>query len=213
MRFTGGEMIKAVFFDFDGVLTTDATGTTTIIKYIKNNTKLDSVLFEKAYRKHNQNLLYGKITHNEIWPEICNELSRQIDFNILTESFISTPIDTVILDMSVKLKAEGFFIGIITDNKKDRIDSIFSIPEYKSIFDIIVVSSEIGSGKKDETIFIEAITKSHFNFNECIFIDNSEANLVIPRQLGVETIFFDHEVRNHEKLKIEIEDLIERRAV
>lgn len=205
-------MIKAVYFDFDGVLTTDATGTTTIINYIKNNTAIDYVLFEEVYRKYNHNLLYGQTTHKEIWSQICDALGKPIDFNILTESFISTPIDTEILDLSLKLKEAGYFIGIITDNKKDRIDCIFSLPEYKSIFDKIIVSSEIGSGKKSNSIFKEAISNIHFNYDECIFIDNSEANLVVPRQLGVETIFFDHVERNYEKLKTEIADIVERRA-
>jgi putative hydrolase of the HAD superfamily len=213
MRFSGGQMIKAVFFDFDGVLTTDATGTTTIIKYIKNNTELDHTLFEKAYRKHNRDLLYGKTTHKKIWHQICVDFGENIDFNILIQSFLSTPIDTVILNLSVALKEKGYFIGIITDNKQDRIESIFSKLEYKSIFDKIIVSSEIGSGKKEKTIFHKAISKCNFNFNECIFIDNSEANLIVPRQLGVETIFFDHDDRNHEKLKTEIADIIDRKAV
>lgn len=39
-------MIKAIFFDFDGVLTTDATGTTSIVKYFQNTTNVNVESFD-----------------------------------------------------------------------------------------------------------------------------------------------------------------------
>ena len=42
-------MIKSILFDFDGVLTTDATGSLSICNYICNKTGLDIEIFEKEY--------------------------------------------------------------------------------------------------------------------------------------------------------------------
>lgn len=201
-------MIKAIYWDFDGVLTTDATGTTTIINYMKSRRDMDSASFEKAYRKHNSNLLYGKTTHEDVWPLICGELGRSFDFDILIQSFLSTPMDERILNLAEQFKQEGYFIGIITDNKKDRIDRIFTNSEYHSIFDRIVVSSEIGSGKQERDIFEAAVSGTGFHFHECIFVDNSRKNLIVPQQLGMHTIFFDHVKRNHESLDNEIKEIL-----
>lgn len=44
-------MIKAVLFDFDGVLTTDATGSQSICNYICKETGVDSELFKREYKK------------------------------------------------------------------------------------------------------------------------------------------------------------------
>ena len=67
-------MIKAVLFDFDGVLTIDKTGSTTITNYISNicNIPLENV--KSCYYKFNKQLLLGEITHQEIWKDFCQSL-------------------------------------------------------------------------------------------------------------------------------------------
>lgn len=43
--------------------------------------------------------------------------------------------------------------------------------------------------------------------NECLFIDNQEKNLIIPKKIGMNVIYFDHEKRNYEKLVEEFKNL------
>ena len=54
--------IKAILFDYDGVMTIDKTGTESICNYISNTLGIDKNVFEKEYRKYNKDLLYGKPT-------------------------------------------------------------------------------------------------------------------------------------------------------
>lgn len=42
---------------------------------------------------------------------------------------------------------------------------------------------------------------------ECIFIDNQEKNLVVPRKMGMKSIFYNHEDKNIVKLVKELRDL------
>ena len=44
-------MIKAVLFDFDGVLTTDATGSESICKYISIEAGIEYTLLLNTYRQ------------------------------------------------------------------------------------------------------------------------------------------------------------------
>jgi len=46
-----------------------------------------------------------------------------------------------------ELKQQNYKIGMVTDNKKDRIDAIVKYYDWNKIFDSITVSTEIGSGK------------------------------------------------------------------
>jgi putative hydrolase of the HAD superfamily len=200
-------MIKAIFFDFDGVLTTDATGTTSIMNYIEKSTNIDRHLFEKAYRKHNWDLLYGNKNHIEVWPQICEETCTSIDIKVLYNSFIDTPIDQEMVKMAKDLKNQGYIVGIITDNKKDRIVKIFEYNKFGFSFDKIVISAEVGSGKKEKEIFRAALEDIPVIYNECVFIDNNRNNLIIPAQKGMNTIFFDHEIRDIENLKKDLQKL------
>ena len=140
-------MIKAILFDFDGVLTTDGTGSQSICTYICNKMGLDIETFKKEYYKYNDDLLYGKINHENIWDTLCTGLNRKIDINILYESFINTPIDSQMMKFVDELKQQNYKIGMVTDNKKDRIDDIVKYYDWNKIFDSITVSAEIGSGK------------------------------------------------------------------
>ena len=200
-------MIKAVLFDFDGVLTTDATGSESICNYICKKTGLNAEIFEKEYYKYNDDLLYGKINHEKIWERLCIGLNASIDINILYESFVNTPIDSQMIALVDKLKQQNYKVGMVTDNKKDRIDNIVQYYDWNKIFNIITISAEVGSGKDFNEIFVKTIGCLNVNADECVFIDNQEKNLIIPRSMGMNVIYFDNEKRNYGKLIEEFKNL------
>lgn len=193
-------MIKAILFDFDGVLTTDATGSQSICNYICKKTGLDIEKFEKEYYKYNDDLLYGEINHEEIWEKLCKGLNTKIDINTLYESFINTPIDNKMIAFIDELKEQNYKIGMVTDNKKDRIDDIVKYYDWNKIFDSITISAEVGSGKDCNEIFVKTIDCLNVNAVECVFIDNQEKNLIIPKSMGMNVIYFNQDERNYKKL-------------
>jgi len=196
--------IKAIFFDYDGVMTKDKTGTQSICKYISENYNIDKNIFENEYRKYNNDLLYGITTHEKIWNKICQNLNENIPISILYDSFENTPINNEMHDFVKIIKRKNIKTALITDNKMDRIKIITEKYKLNKIFDIIIVSAEIGFGKDNEKIFKIILDKLSIKSNECIFIDNQEKNLIIPKNIGINTIFFDTENNNIEKLKNEI---------
>ena len=137
-------MIRAILFDFDGVLTTDKTGTQSIRNYICQETGISEEHFNEAYYPYNDDLLDGKITHKEMWQDL---------------------------------------------------------------FNVISVSAEIGSGKENELIFVETLHKLGVKADECVFIDNSPKNLVVPEKMGIHVIYFDEKKREMEDLYKTIESL------
>jgi putative hydrolase of the HAD superfamily len=197
-------MIKAVLFDFDGVLTLDEYGSDSICNYISNKTGIDKTVFMNEYRKYNGDLSAGKATHEEIWQKLCDGLERQIDISILHESFINTPINTEMLNLARNIKGKHYKTGIVTDNKSDRIKSIKAHYNLEKIFDSIAVSADIGSGKRHEHIFKWIFQELAVNPDECVFIDNTKENLVIPEKLGVKAIFFDFAKSDIDELKNEL---------
>ena len=54
--------MKAIMFDYDGVMTLDTTGTESLCKYVSENMGIDKHIFENEYRKYTFDLIYGKVT-------------------------------------------------------------------------------------------------------------------------------------------------------
>ena len=183
---------KAVLFDFDGVLTLDETGSQSICNYVCAAAGIDKDTFRNEYKKYNVELLTGRIKHENVWEKICGAAGSQIEIKILYDSFINTPINSEMLGLAQALKKKRYKIGMVTDNKADRIRSIIDYHRWHGLFDGVAISAEVGSEKNQEHIFLKIFQTLAVEPEACIFIDNNENNLVVPRNLGVTTIFFDY---------------------
>ena len=192
-------MIKAVFFDFDGVLTRDKTGSLTTTRYLSQKTGIGYEQIRDAFKKYNNDLNLGRTTHEEIWPNVCRELRRKIDIVLLREAFESTPMNNGMFRLARSLK-EHYSVGIITDNKKDRIEHLKRYVGLPSVFDPIVVSADIGSGKENTLIFERALKQLGIAASESVFVDNTRDNLVAPDTLGMKTVYFDDEKNDLQEL-------------
>ena len=187
--------IRAIFFDFDGVLTRDKTGSLTTLRYLSEATGIDLDKLRDAFREHNAALNLGRTTHGAIWPTICDRLNFQIDKDLLSAAFESTPFNADMLELARNLRKK-YSVGIITDNKKDRIDHLKVHAGLPALFDPIVVSAEVGSGKESPHIFQQALDRLRIGPMESIFIDNTTDNLAAPRALGMNTIYFEDDAND-----------------
>lgn len=191
--------IKGIFFDFDGVITMEKEGSPTMISYISKKTGIPSKQIEDAYYKRNKKLLYGELTHKKMWEDFCKEIGSDIDYRLLEESFLNVTLDQQIINY-INENKEKYLIGMITDNKADRIDSIINNTALKGLFDVVIISANVHSRKSEEKIFREALEQSGLEAQECVFIDNTRSNLEVPNKMGFTTIFFNDENRDYSQL-------------
>ncbi|MDN7442742.1 HAD hydrolase-like protein [Burkholderia cepacia] len=192
-------MIKAIFFDYDGVLTTDKTGSLTTNRYLSTVSGVEYESVRKAFAKYNPDLLVGKVTHTDIWDAACKAMHCKVDFSLLEEAFQSTPANAAMFALARSLKP-AYSLGIITDNKRDRIDSLKKSQGLDALFNPIIVSAEFGSGKDSTAVFEHALRCVGIGPEESIFIDNNRENLIAPSALGMGTIFHDDEKNDVGKL-------------
>ena len=200
-------MIETIFFDFDGVLTTDPSGSYTTCQYIQKiapDLKFDDIL--ACYRQHHQQLLLGHCTHQDIWADFCACIGVELSSNVLTKAFQNTPCNEGMFDLCHSLKSH-YQLGIITDNSKDRFDTLKEYLNLPTRFKHIIVSSDIGSRKDSEHNFKTALQLANAQAEACVFIDNNAANLIMPDKLGFHTIFYDHKKNDLDGLKRKLQDL------
>lgn len=187
--------MKAVFFDYDGVLTKDKTGTLTSNRFLSLQTGIPYEILAAAFQKHNGELNAGNMTYSAIWSGVCTLLGRKLPRELLVGAFESTPLNREMLKLARNLK-HHYAVGIITDNKKDRIDHLRKYQGLDEVFAPIVVSAEIGHTKASPAIFMHAIASLKLSPQECIFIDNTPSNLVAAAKLGMAVIHFDDETND-----------------
>ena len=191
--------IKGVFFDFDGVITIEKHGSPTIISYISKELGIPYDKVEKAYYKHNKDLLLGNITHRDMWDEFCSDVGQVINYRVLEDAFMNVTIDGKMIDY-IKALRKDHLIGMITDNKADRIKAVVENTVLKGLFDVIIISAEVHGRKSEKRIFEEALRQAGLKPSECVFIDNTASNLEKPLEMGFHTVFFDDEKRDYSEL-------------
>ena len=182
--------IRGVLFDFDGVLTTHPTGSFTTVRYLAAATALPEATIRDAFAPFNEALLLGRTTHAAAWPAICARLGRDLELDLLTAAFDATPLNTPMLDLAARL-GEHCAVGIVTDNKRDRIERLVSLHRLDRLFSPVVVSADCGCGKSDPAIFRQALRGLGVEASATVFIDNTPRNLVAAGALGLHTVHFD----------------------
>lgn len=200
-------MIEAILFDFDGVLAVDKTGSQSVLRYLSAQTKIAEDALGKEYYKYNKALLYGKITHRDMWEDFQRALGKEIPFETLRDAFRNTILDRDMIEYARELK-QNYLLGLITDNKADRMEEILTWYQLKDLFDAVAVSAQCGFGKQEMPIFEMTLDALQVKPEACVFIDNTEKNLVIPKQMGLRTILFDDENRDMEQFKKELQEIL-----
>ncbi len=200
-------MITTIFFDFDGVLTTDESGSYTTCKNMQcvlPEMSVDQIL--QCYRQYHLKLLLGHITHKEMWKNFCDCLGKNIEMSVLFQAFKKTPKNTDMFTICQHLKMK-YRLGIITDNSRDRFKMVKATMNLTDTFDYFVVSADLGTRKDSAINFKKALKLADSQAKECIFIDNNISNLVVPKALGFNTIFHDHKTNDIDGLKRNLERL------
>ena len=188
-------LIKTIFFDFDGVLTTDSNGSTTVCSNLQK--AIPELSFDdlyRCYRKNHSQLLLGKATYADIWNDFCACLGKQVDISLLPEILKNAPKNEQMFTLCEALK-QHYKIGIITDNPKERLHALIKRMKLDELFPILILSADVGAKKNKSPIFEEALRAANANAQECVFIDNQQRNLVIPSEMGFHTFCHD-DVKN-----------------
>ena len=188
-------MIEAVFFDYDGVLTRDKTGSLTTNRYVSEQTGIPYDDVRRAFARHNRALNLGQVDYAAIWPTVCADLGQQLSLELLVAAFESTPVNEPMMRLARGLGGH-IAVGIITDNKKERIDHLKKYQRLSEVFAPIVVSSEVACGKDDPRLFRWALDRSGVVAGRTVFVDNTRANLATAAVLGINVVHFDDETND-----------------
>lgn len=186
-------MIKAIFFDLDGILTTDAKGSLTMSKNLCGmvpDLSVQEVL--DSYRQDIEALNMGKISMSDVWKRMRATFKITESDALLNEMMRKTPKNDAMFDLARSLSGK-YRLGIITDNSRERMEILAADMQLNELFDPIIISAAEHASKNDgsTTIFDAALRKAACDADEAVFIDNQEKNLVTPLKMGMKTYWHD----------------------
>lgn len=201
-------MIKAIFLDLDGVLTTDAKGSLTMSKNLCEmvpDLSVQEVL--NSYRQDIDALNMGRISMGEVWKRMCTTFKISENAELLYEMMRKAPKNAEMFNLARSLSGK-YRLGIITDNSRERMEILTTDMKLNELFDPIIVSAVEHASKNDgsTTIFDAALRKAACYADEAIFIDNQEKNLVTPSKMGMKIYRHDDTKNDLSALRTALRD-------
>lgn len=96
-----------------------------------------------------------------------------------------------IRELLIRLKKQGFKLGLLSIHPKEWIEYNSTKFDYHRFFDAILYSFEAELSKPNKKAYEIILEKLDSKPEECIFVDDNQANLNPARELGMKTVFFE----------------------
>jgi 2-haloacid dehalogenase len=107
------------------------------------------------------------------------------------------------VDILKQLKQAGYLLYGLSNWSAETFPYARERYDFFDLFDDMVISGEVGHAKPDPEIFHVLLNKIGKPAKECLFIDDSLANIQQAQKMGFETIHF----QSPEQLKTALQDL------
>lgn len=173
-------MKKFIIFDFFGVI-----GAETLFLWLDRHglSRLDTTAKEITHLAD-----LGQITEDEEFSRL-GKLTSQSKEEIKSEWSEISGLNLPLLEEIRILKENGYHISILSNASATYINRIFSESKIPlSLFDKIIISSNIGLAKPDPRIFEYALRELGASPEECVFVDDRERNVLAAKSLGIDSI-------------------------
>lgn len=200
-------MIKAIFFDNDGVLS-DIGLKTTIPKQYAKEYNISSEDFYAAIHEHQawKDFTLGLITEAEYF-KVCAEHLTTGKFNSERFKELLDKYTFPNLSMIKFIKNElvgKYKLEVISNSPKEWFDRFLQRTNLYDIIEIKLASGYVHLRKPDKKIFELAIKEAGIKPEECIYIDDRPERIDGAIELGIKIVIFDGNVKH---LKEQINNL------
>lgn len=175
-------MIRAVIFDFDGVVAT--RGYWLWLKDNIANLQNTSDYFLDICNKENR----GDISEQQ-FVSILAEKSGKAKEQIWPEIFKKTKINKKMLEL-IKTLRQNYKIGLLTNFVSEWILEILDTYKLHDYFSKIIISAQEKVIKPDSKIYYKMVQSLGIRPQEAIFIDDKQSNVDGATNVGIKGILY-----------------------
>jgi putative hydrolase of the HAD superfamily len=194
-------MIKAVGFDYGGVIA--GYHSVVVDKTIAALLGVDVKDYIDAYNNYNLQLQQGSMVGN-VFEMIADDFQRPEVVPKIIAYLETKPLEPnpEVVEVFVKIKNLGIKLGLLTNASLHRRVDLQNY-DLNKYFDVVDISAETGFIKPSEEAYLHFFKQFDIEPEEMVYVDDVEANLEIPKQLGWQTIYFE----DTHKLKLRLTEL------
>lgn len=175
-------MIKAILFDFGGVITT--RGYLLWMKEEIPNFENNKLFYDDLSDKYD----LGMITHKEFTKIIAKESG--VSENVIWEKiFYKIKVNNGILKIIDQLK-KNYKIVLLTNFNHKPLNDLLIKYDLEKYFDLKVISSLHKIHKPDREIFLKTLGLLNIKPKETIFIDDSQKYIDGGEAVGIKSFLF-----------------------
>jgi len=95
-----------------------------------------------------------------------------------------------VLSLIQRAREAGIRVGLLSNSWGDGQYDLYAGYDLDSIFDAVVISGDTGTRKPDAAIYLIATDELGVSPRECVFADDTAANLPVAEELGMATVHF-----------------------
>lgn len=186
-------MIKAVLFDWGGVVAPNANGGWLNVLSGMLGISIEELLSHWRAAGYEE-LSKGLIEETVFWQRFQESLNSSLPSDISKiwleggallpwpelRSFIHT------------LKKRHILTCVLSNTVKPLSTALRKAGVYEN-FDLVVLSDEVGLTKPDPKIYQLALDKLQITAEECIYVDDLSRNLTPATELGMKTVLASHD--------------------
>ncbi|MCL4487992.1 MAG: HAD family phosphatase [Chloroflexi bacterium] len=181
----------AIIFDFGGVLI-DWNPRHLYRKLLDDEQAVEDFMREIGFAEWNHEQDKGRP-----FPEAVAELSAKFPqyrdliqaYDLRYDESILGPIQPTV-DILRRLKQAGYPLYGLSNWNGDKFQSVRRQYPFLEWFDDIVISGEVKLAKPDPRIFQVLLARIGRTAGECLFVDDSAANIATAQQLSFATIHY-----------------------
>ncbi|HUC24938.1 MAG TPA: HAD family phosphatase [Streptosporangiaceae bacterium] len=134
----------------------------------------------------------GECTNDEFELALARELVLEdggpvAGPGLLARMFAGSTLDEAMMRLFRRLHADGVPTGLLSNSWGGG----YPTELFGEMFDAVVISSEVGMRKPEPRIFLHAAGLLGLDPQECIFIDDIQANIAAAQQLGFTGVLHD----------------------
>ena len=185
-------MIKAVIFDYGGVVTNETD--LELERIISNVLGFNLSAIMEKIKKPLSRFSRGDINEQEFWKELSNKAKTKLPRNIFNDFWIlkyykQVKIHKDVLNLVNKLKGKGYKVGLISNTIKPHVRYNKKMGRYK-YFDPVILSCEVGFEKPQRWIYKLALKRLRLRPEECVFVDDRKENVRGASKVGIKAFLF-----------------------
>jgi putative hydrolase of the HAD superfamily len=180
--------VKGLLTDFGGVLTTN------VFESFRAFCQAEGLPPDTVKRTFRENpealselraLERGDLSVEEFEPRFAPHLGLREHSGLVERLFAGVGPDAPMIEAIRRAHAAGIRTGVISNSWGD---TTYDIVDWRSIFDDIVISGEVGLHKPDPEIFELACSRLGVEPHDCVFIDDLRENCAGAEAVGMTAI-------------------------